>query len=427
MNGFIATSAATERPPRLLAWHHTLIFLAALAILISRRPDALFHAQFYAEDGHVWFADAYNLGWWRALFYAQDGYFQTLPRLAAALALLVPMARAPLVTNLIALAVQAVPVNLMLSTQSSSWGSPSFRACLALCYLALPNSTEIALGITESQWLLALIAFLLLVSDPPRSKAGRWIELLVLTLSGVTGPFCIFLLPLAIYLVRTLGGSRRRTNTIVMAVSALLQAFSLLVLDAHVRPHDTLGANPAMFARILGGNVFLGAVLGRTRLAIMPGPGVFLLLLSAVLAGLAIAALCFWKSSLPMRLFLILTAMLLAASMLSPSAYPPAGTTVWQLLANACGGRYWFYPSLAFAWSLLYCVRRLSDAGKIVPGLFLGVMLFSIVLDWREPAVPPSHFNQYVESFQAAPPGSAMVIQENPPGWTIRLVKHSSD
>jgi hypothetical protein len=30
------------------------IFMTAFAILISRRPDALFNAQFWAEDGKYW-------------------------------------------------------------------------------------------------------------------------------------------------------------------------------------------------------------------------------------------------------------------------------------------------------------------------------------------------------------------------------------
>src|SRR5580704_15197224 len=75
---------------------HIALFLVACALIVSRRPDAIFHAQFFAEDGHVWFADAYNYGWLHALFRSQDGYYQVLPRLIASLALLVPMTAAPL-------------------------------------------------------------------------------------------------------------------------------------------------------------------------------------------------------------------------------------------------------------------------------------------------------------------------------------------
>ena len=145
-----------DRQTVLRSWHRGAIFLLSCAVLITRRPDAIFHAQFWAEDGHVWFADAYNLGWWTALFRTQDGYFQTLPRLGAALALLAPIALAPLVLNLIAITVQALPVNLLLASRSSAWGSLRFRAFLACTYLALPNCREIIAIITSSQWILTL-------------------------------------------------------------------------------------------------------------------------------------------------------------------------------------------------------------------------------------------------------------------------------
>jgi hypothetical protein len=110
---------------RLRPWHHCVIFLLACALLVSRRPDAIPHAQFWAEDGHVWFADAYNFGGWAALFRTQDGYFQFLPRLAAALAVLVPLRMAPLVLNLIAIAIAALPVQTCCSLSGLRFGAAS--------------------------------------------------------------------------------------------------------------------------------------------------------------------------------------------------------------------------------------------------------------------------------------------------------------
>jgi hypothetical protein len=47
-------SSKQERMPiELRFWHHCLIFLLAYLILIWRRPDAIFNAQFCAEDGFV--------------------------------------------------------------------------------------------------------------------------------------------------------------------------------------------------------------------------------------------------------------------------------------------------------------------------------------------------------------------------------------
>ena len=85
----IAAQGLSPSERTALRWYWQLAGVcAAIALIFSRQPDAFLHAQFFAEDGKVWFADAYNSGWFTSLFRAQDGYFQTLPRLAAALSLL---------------------------------------------------------------------------------------------------------------------------------------------------------------------------------------------------------------------------------------------------------------------------------------------------------------------------------------------------
>lgn len=137
--------------PQVDRWHWQLaIFLAAAFLVFSRVPHCFLHAQFSAEDGHVWFADAYNLGW-KALFRSQDGYYQTLPRVAAALALLFPISAAPLVLNLIGTVCQVLPVNVLLSSRCRTWGPLHVRAVLAFLYLALPNSSQLQVTVTEAQ------------------------------------------------------------------------------------------------------------------------------------------------------------------------------------------------------------------------------------------------------------------------------------
>jgi hypothetical protein len=428
----LPTNAATEQrdaPAGLQAWQQVAIFLLACAVLISRRPEYIFHAQFYAEDGHVWFADAYNLGWWHALFRAQDGYFQVFPRLGAALALLAPMERAPLLTNLVALAVQALPVSLLLSSRSSGWGGLKFRALLAAVYLALPNCSEVGCGITESQWLLALTSFLLLVACTAHSWTGRIFHFGILLLSGLTGPFCVFLLPIAVFLARKRRDRWQWASAGLLAACALVQAYALLVIDRVGRPVDALGATPALFIRILSGNVILGAVLGRTGLAVMPGRGIFLLLVFAAIVGVTITIACFLKSSLEMKLFFIWTGVLFVISLLIPNAHPAPGSPdhVWTLLAKGTGARYWFFPSLVFAWSLLWAVESKQKAMKALSLIMLVPMCFTIVLSWEQPLLRNYCFAEYVRSFEAAPKGTVAVIPENPDGWNIRLVKRASN
>ncbi len=427
MNTSATTSATAKQRTWLLVLWQAAIFLAACAILVTRRPDAIFHAQFYAEDGQVWFANAYNQGWWNALLHAQAGYFTTFPRLGAALALLAPLTQAPRVMNLVAIAAQALPVNLLLSSRSSAWGSVRFRTLMAATYLALPDCREISLGITLSQWVLALCAYLLLVDAAPRSRTTRLFDLFIFLLSGLTGPFCIFLLPIAVFLAWKRRSLWRWVPAGVLAACSLLQAYALLTMNSATRTRSTLGASPAMFTRILGGHVVLGAVLGPTRLPAVPGRGIFILLACAAVTGAVIAAICFLKSAVEMKLFLLLSAMLLAASLVSPTTMPPAGVSVWESLAAAGGARYWFFSSLALAWTLLWGAWRGNAVLKPASIVFLCAMCLGAALNWRQPVLNDLHFAEDAMRFEAAPPGTVMMFPENPAGWTMRLVKHASD
>src|SRR5436190_20207916 len=116
-----------------------LVFLFFAAIVVSRRPDVLFNAQFWAEDGKMWYADAYNLGVILPFLHPAAGYFDTLPRLAALAGLLLPLGIVPLRFNCIAIVFQVLPAQFLLTSRCKEWGSINVRALFAFLYLALPN------------------------------------------------------------------------------------------------------------------------------------------------------------------------------------------------------------------------------------------------------------------------------------------------
>ena len=413
-----------ERQLALRTWQHAAIFLFACTVIVSRRPDALFHAQFWNEDGHVFFADAYNFGWWPALFRTYEGYFHTCPRLGAALALMVPLSLAPLVLNLIAIGLQALPANLLLSSRSSAWGSLRFRAILAGTYLALPNCSEIDANITNSQWLLALNAFLLLVAFTPRNAAGRFFDLCILLLCGLTGPLCIFLFPVAAVLVWKYRDSWRWLEAGLLAASCLVQAWSLFNGGFSSRPHYPLGASPAMFARILAGQVYVGALLGSNALAAHAGIVRLIVFICIAVGGTIFVFICFFKSSLQMKLLLFFSTIILAATLIAPTPGPFHGVTVWEVLDSGAAARYWFFPTLAFAWSILWCYQSRTPGLKIVSTVLLCILCFGVALRWRHPEFPDAHFVEYARSFESLPAGTVVTIPESTPGWNLRLVKH---
>ncbi len=405
-------------------WQQGILFLLACAVIVWRRPDAVFHAQFYAEDGHVWFADAYNLGWWPALFHTFAGYFETLPRLVASLALLVPFFLVPLFLNLIAIAFQALPVNMLLAARSSTWGSLRFRLLLAGMYLALPNCDEVGRGIDNAQWPLALSAFILLLACSPHSIAGRVFDILFLLLCGLTGPFCIFLLPISIFLALKHRDSWRWVQAGIMAGTSLIQGRALLFLAPASRAHRAFGASPELFARILGGQVYVGALLGHNKLAATPGLWFSIILVSAAIGGTAFIAICSLKSPSAMKLFLFFSAAVLAGGLINPFEWDHPEVPIWAVYAGLGGLRYWFFPTLAFAWALLWGCRSRITPVKAVSATLLCLMCFGIIRDWRHPVYSETHFAESVERFNTAPAGTTVTIPEHPQGWNMKLVKH---
>jgi hypothetical protein len=327
--------------------------LVAAVAIVSRRPDVLFTPQFYAEDGVVWYASAYNVGWLHALALPEGGYLNTLPRLAASLALLVPFHAAPLVMNLLGIVLQVLPVPVLLSTRCAAWGSFPVRLLEAAIYVALPNSTEIFVTITNAQFHLALAAGLLAFAAPPTTWPWKIFDVSVFLIAGLTGPFGVVLLPLAaaFWWVR-----RQPWHFTVMGMltfASLIQIGEFLYSSPLHRPAANLGATPALFVRILAGNVYAGALIGQNGYARWKSMA---FLLVVALLGTAVVVYTFVEAGLERKLFILFCFLLLAAGLWRPLI--PGETPHWELLRDSRGMRYWFFPMLAFLWSLVWCATQ---------------------------------------------------------------------
>lgn len=314
---------------------------------------------------------------------------------------------------------QALPVSLLLSARSSAWGSLRFRALLAGIFIALPIYGEIGAIMTCAQWFLALSAFLLVVASKSRSLVGQLLDLSILTLCGLTGPFCIVLMPIAIFLAWRRGGPRPGLSVVALTAPSVVQVGALLMKDPNVRFYPVLGASPAFFLNLIASKVYIGTLLGRNALAIQPGFWASIFLLVAFVGGTAILVACFLKASCEMKLFILSANLLLAASIFSPMAGVRAGYSTWQVLAFMDASRYWFFPMLAFAWAILWCIQSRLPFARAVSVILLCVMCFGIVREWRQPVLRGMHFADDAKRFEAAPAGTTITIPEGTPGWNL--------
>jgi hypothetical protein len=169
---------------------HICIFIAALAIIISRRPDAVFNAQFWAEDGTVWYEEAYNLGVIHSLFTTHTGYFQTASRLTAGFAQFFPFTWVPLIFNLTAILIKILPVNLLASSRFELL-IPQFylRLFIGFLYLALPYSAEVHANITNAHWYLAILGCMIILATPSTLFIWQFFDTGIILLLALSGPF----------------------------------------------------------------------------------------------------------------------------------------------------------------------------------------------------------------------------------------------
>ena len=395
-----------------------IVTLVAL-LVFSRDPSLILHAQFYAEDGFVWYANAYNFGWLHSLSLPEGGYLNTLQRLVAGLALWVPLQWAPLVMALAGLLIQVLPVPILLSSRCRSWGPLSIRCVYAAIYVALPNTYEIHVVLTNAQWHFALALALLTFASPPESWVGRAGDLLLFLVGAVSGPFCILLSPLAAFYGWRRGQLWSYVLAGVLAAGAALQLWALLHAPSRVKV--PLGATPMLFLKLLGGHVFLGALAGSNLLAGGKSLSAVSLVLLADVIGLIVLLYSVRFAPLTMKLFIVLCGLLFVASLRAPLAQP--NESLWLVLTHASSARYWFLPMLAFLWSAVWCAAFTQlRTMRVLCVSLLVVSLFGACRNWNYLPFEDQNFAQSVKKFNEAKPGDAVTIPVYPNHF-MQLVK----
>src|SRR6266853_3342292 len=330
------------------------VFLISFLVLFSHRPDAILNAQFYAEDGARFYADAYEFGW-RCLLMPYGGYLSTLLRLIGLLTQLVPFGLAPLLMNLCAIAIQILPVNLFLSARFRTIPY-NLRVLGSLLYLALPNAFEIHANTTNIQWHLALLALLVLLSQAEGARAWRYFDYAVLSFALVDGPLGILLIPVAAVLLWLRRDRRTVASLWVMIPFAVLQ--SLFILFSNSRSPAPNGASLERLLGIVGGQIFLSSVLGVRTFAYVFLFGdrrlLFSLETAGMIAGLMLVAYGFRFSPLELRLFILFCAGALILALSRPIGGPDASFPQWEYLQiPGRSSRYYFFPILALYASVI--------------------------------------------------------------------------
>lgn len=395
----------------------------AFLIIFSRRPDAVLNAQFWAEDGKVWYADAYNHGAIYSFFTPVAGYYQTISRLVAVVSQAFPLSFAPLIFNLAAISCKILVVNFLLSSRFSKLIPSVFvRALIAFFYLALPHSNETHANLTNAQWHLALLSFLIIAAAPSEKTLWKIFDVAIISISALSGPLCLLLLPVAAIKWLKTRESWTIVLIVILAVGSLIQISSLLTTQ---RPSEQpLGATFSLFLKIVGGHLFVNSIAGDRSYSRIINWSLWneVTAFFVNLFGFGLAVYAFIKANLELRLFIIFSFMIVSGALISPAItnQMPQWAAMWT---PGTGSRYWLIPIFCCFVSLLYMARNAElPFIRYVSISLLVLSLSGIASDWKYPRFQNLEFQKYAAEFESAPSGQEVSIPINP-DWDMRLIK----
>jgi len=423
----------THRPisPRLLK---LLFYVFCLVVIIARRPDAITFPQFFAEDGYIWYADAYNLGFFKSLFIPGAGYLQIYPRLVAGVSLFFSMRTAPLIFNLAAVVVQFLPVFMLVSSRFKKYSTKA-RLFVVFSYLLLSNTAETYINLTNSQWYLAIVAYMVLVAEKTPKLRWKIFDYTVLVISGVSAPYAIILTPMLLFFKKFLKINIDRKKVWLVSATAVIQIISLILSVESSGRNNLLGVlSISDVYQIFHRQVLWGLLIGPSGynwiVSKLPQlhPTFFF---TTTVMGLIVVINGFLKASLKIKLFALFGMVSFAASVVSPTSNPPLPHSVWpNALIHSCGTRYWLLPMVSMLVLLTANMKKESQlVYKASVLFFLGSMVLFEVRYYRHfhnfqyPPHPDMHFEQQIEEFQTLDKDGKKIFQINPEGWTMTLTK----
>jgi hypothetical protein len=402
-----------------------MVFCFIFMLMAARRPDVIFNAQPWAEDGRVWIKGIYETGFLNSLFKPQDGYFQTIPRLTYGIAMAFGLGKAPLVSNVISISIRIFFLLFILSRRFS-FIDIKYRVAAVIYFILMPNVAEGFVNITNVHWYLSMYLLAVIIAMPPITQTSKIHDFLVLLLSGLSGPFVVFLAPCLIikrfYERGGFIGALKGINSfdIAMAACSLIQIFSILTAGGGPRSPAPLGASFDLFTHIITAKLFFGTFFDNTfsfefTKNHLLRTSIFILLSVTILYNFVTSG---WRFRAISIFPIIMIGFALAKPMVSvtEAQWPP-------ILTPGVGERYFFITNFCFFLFVLFLIDKLSIYKNIVLMLFLASLTPFLLISFNIPALPNVGYKDDVAKFNNAAIGESINIRITPPGWSIDLIK----
>lgn len=215
--------------------------------------------RFWAEEGKYFYADIARAGFGPGLRYLFNGHLELLSNFSVALATLVELRHAPLVTTYISLALQSAPVALLLARHAQLGLGRAAALAVVVMLVGLPQAGEVWANSINLHFHAALLVALIAVLDVPIGRAA-WLSRSLLLFGGLSGIPANFLAPVFLYRAMVERSRERWLQFALLAACAALQ-IGLLLMNG-IGAAREIGFDPLLYARVLVAQHEYGLVFG---------------------------------------------------------------------------------------------------------------------------------------------------------------------
>ena len=213
----------------------------------------------WAEDGRVFLTDALSRGP-SVFFEPYRGYLLVFPRLLTSVAGLLPLELAAVALSASsALVVSALSIYVVFTAAASIPSLPA-RLILGAFMVVVPQGwLETTSNTANLHWFLLFAGYWALLAQH-NSRAGRFLDAIIVAAAGLSDPLGALLLPFALFRARRMPELRGgRQLAWVLALSVLVQIGGLLVSSGLPQESDSRAADlPSLYALRVGVSFLIG-------------------------------------------------------------------------------------------------------------------------------------------------------------------------
>ncbi len=229
------------------------IFLTSVCLGAFKNYSLWANPRFYAEEGRVYFANAYRHGTWQTLLAPHQGYYSLWTNLSTLIsAKLFPLHTAPLITQLAGLFSIAITLSIITSSQLRILAGLRTKLLVALAVVLVDGGDGLVLTSLSAQFHFGIVGLILMAElfEQESTQRPLMITLLVLTLAALSSPLVCLLFP---FFLVAFFNNRTRLSRLSLTIIVICAFLQFIASQVEIDSTPTyLGDRLSLASRLLG-------------------------------------------------------------------------------------------------------------------------------------------------------------------------------